>query len=137
MIYETVFRRSKDSATLNRMKLPSLRSFIIGALLLMVIDIPWLYINQTWAGSMIQTIQGSKITLRYFPALLVYLFMSYLLTFPTSYNEAFLMGACVYGVYDATNYATIKDYDPIFAVADTTWGGILLSSAWWIQKKYL
>ena len=119
------------------MKLPTLQSFVVGAVLLALIDLPWLLFIQNWASDVIQKIQGSRPSLRYFPAALVYLFMSYILTFPTSYAEAFLLGSCVYGVYDATTYATLKNYDPVLAIADTTWGGVLLSTAWFIKKKYL
>ena len=115
----------------------TLKSIVLGSILLLIIDSPWLYVNQKWAGSMIQKIQGSPISIRIFPSILVYVFMAYLLTIPKSYGEAFLMGAAVYGVYDATNYATIKNYSPTFAIADTTWGGILMSTAWWVKEKYL
>jgi uncharacterized membrane protein len=119
------------------MKLPTLKSFVVGAVLLALIDLPWLLFIQNWGSDVILKIQGSRPALRYFPAALVYFFMSYILTFPTSYAEAFLLGSCVYGVYDATTYATLKGYDPVLAMADTTWGGVLLSTAWFIQKKYL
>jgi len=115
----------------------TLQAILVGMVLLVIIDTPWLLINQTWAGGMIRSIQGSSMSIRAVPAILVYLFMAYLLLIPKTYAEAFIMGACVYGVYDATNYATLKDYSPLFAVADTTWGGVLLSTAWWIRKKYM
>jgi len=114
----------------------TLKSIVIGAVLLMLIDLPWLYINQSWASKMIRGIQGSAMKVRFLPAILVYVFMAYILLIPKSYGEAFLMGAAVYGVYDATNYATLDKYCPVFAVADTLWGGVLLSSAWWVRKNY-
>jgi uncharacterized membrane protein len=115
----------------------TLQALLVGIVLLIIIDIPWLLINQSWAGGMIKSIQGSAMSIRLGPALLVYLFMSYLLLIPESYGEAFIMGACIYGVYDATNYATLKAYSAAFAIADTTWGGVLMSTAWWIRKNYL
>ena len=42
--------------------------------------------------------------------------------------EAFIFGLVTYGVYDATNYATLKRWDPYLAMIDTLWGGILMSS---------
>jgi len=68
---------------------------------------------------------------------MVYLLLAYLLTVPRTVEEAFLLGAATYGVYDATNYATLKNYSPVFAVADTLWGGILLSTAWIIRRKWV
>ena len=74
---------------------------------------------------------------RLIPALITYILLAYLLHIPKNIVEAFLLGVATYGVYDATNYATLKNYSPIFAVADTLWGGILMSMAWWIRNRYL
>ena len=115
----------------------SLSSMLISAVLLLVLDIPWLYVNQNVAGSMIRAIQGSAIELRIIPSIITYLLLAYLLTIPRSAKEAFFLGVATYGVYDATNYATLKNYSPTFAVADTLWGGILLSTAWIIRRKYM
>jgi uncharacterized membrane protein len=115
----------------------TLSSLVVSAVLLLVLDIPWLYVNRNTADSMIRAIQGSAIKLRIIPSIIVYLLIAYLLTIPRTVKEAFLLGVATYGVYDATNYATFKNYNPVFAVADTLWGGILLSTAWIIRKKYI
>jgi len=112
-------------------------SILVSAVLIFVLDIPWLYINQEWAGSMIRSIQGSAMKVRIVPALITYVFLAYLVHIPKSMAEAFLLGVAVYGVYDATNYATLTKYSPTFAVADTLWGGLLMSAAWWIRGRYL
>jgi uncharacterized membrane protein len=112
-------------------------SMLVSAVLILVLDIPWLYINQGWAGPMIRSIQGSPMKVRIAPALITYVFLAYLVHIPKSIREAFLLGVAVYGVYDATNYATLTKYSPTFAVADTLWGGALMSAAWWIRERYL
>jgi uncharacterized membrane protein len=112
-------------------------SMLVAAVLILLLDIPWLYINQSWAGTMIRSIQGSPMKIRYVPALITYVLLAYLLHIPRTVGEAFLLGVATYGVYDATNYATLTKYSPTFAVADTLWGGVLLSAAWWIRNRYL
>ena len=112
-------------------------SMLVAAVLIFLLDIPWLYINQSWAGTMIRSIQGSPMKIRYVPALITYVLLAYLLHIPRTVGEAFLLGVATYGVYDATNYATLTKYSPTFAVADTLWGGVLLSAAWWIRNRYL
>ena len=112
-------------------------SMIVSAVLILALDIPWLYVNQGWAGPMIRSIQGSPMKVRMVPALITYVFLAYLLHIPKSLSEAFLLGVAVYGVYDATNYATLTKYSPTFAIADTLWGGALMSAAWWIHERYL
>ena len=40
-------------------------------------------------------------------------------------KEAFILGFLTYGIFDFTNMALFEKYDPIVAVLDTVWGGIL------------
>jgi uncharacterized membrane protein len=104
--------------------------------LIILIDIPWLFLVGPVAQQMIFNIQGSKLVLRVLPALLVYVFLAYLLTIPGSALEAFILGASVYGVYDFTNYSTIKNYTAQFAIIDTTWGGTLMTIAYLVKEKW-
>jgi len=94
-------------------------------LIIIAIDLPWLYFGSSMSGPMIKAIQGSDISLRWIPALLVYVAVAYLVHLPKTNMEAFLLGLCVYGVYDGTNYASLKDYTLTFAILDTLWGGTL------------
>jgi len=104
--------------------------------LIILIDTPWLLLTRPLAERMILDIQGSKIVLRILPAILVYVFLAYLHTIPKSPLEAFMLGASVYGVYDFTNYSTIKNYSLQFALLDTTWGGILMTIVYFIGNKW-
>ena len=77
-----------------------------------------------------QQIQKSPLKVRYGSAILCYLFLTILLyTFiilpKRPIQDAFLLGICVYGIYDTTTYALLKDYPLSLAVMDTLWGGIL------------
>ena len=38
------------------------------------------------------------------------------------YFKAVILGLVMFGVYDFTNYATIKDYDPKIFSIDIAWG---------------
>ena len=95
------------------------------AILIFLIDIPWLYTVSGWSGDMIRDIQGSALQMKIWPAVVVYLALAYLATIPRSHLEAFLMGSSIYAVYDFTNLATLKNYQLPFAIADSLWGGIL------------
>jgi uncharacterized membrane protein len=90
-----------------------------------LIDIPWLLLIQNSSDRVIRAVQGSPLELRPLPGAIVYLLLGYLVQIPKTGLEAVLMGIAVYGVYDGTNYATLKRYDPEFAVMDTLWGGVL------------
>jgi uncharacterized membrane protein len=51
--------------------------------------------------------------------------------------EAFLLGLAVYAVYDFTNYAMLKKWDPMLACADTLWGGVLYATTAFITYSVM
>ena len=104
--------------------------------LILIIDLPWLILTSKSSQSMIRSIQKSDLQLRIVPALIVYVALAYLATLPKNTNEAFLLGLCTYAVYDFTNYATLKNYSPRFAILDSIWGGILFVIVHSIIKLY-
>jgi len=42
-------------------------------------------------------------------------------------SKAFIIGVCVYGIYNLTNYSTIGKWDFNMIFRDSIWGGILFS----------
>jgi uncharacterized membrane protein len=96
-------------------------------LLLILVDLPWLFLIGDTAQRLIFRIQGSDLKLRYIPALVVYLALAYLVTKTESPMEAFKVGVATYAVYDFTNLAMLKNYTLSFAVMDSIWGGILMA----------
>lgn len=109
---------------------------ILLAVLIVLVDIPWLWGSSGWSGQMVRNIQGSAIEFNYIAALVVYLALGYLATIPQSYQEAFLIGFSTYAVYDFTNLAILKNYDLKFAMADTLWGGILMTIVFGLRKAF-
>jgi uncharacterized membrane protein len=105
----------------------TLTTVLVLAVLILMVDIPWLYTSSAWAGEMVRAIQGSALSMKVVPAIIVYLALGYLATISASATDAFALGVSVYAVYDFTNLAILKNYDPLFAIADTLWGGILFT----------
>lgn len=108
---------------------------LLRALLIFLIDIPWLYFTSKMAGEMFRKIQGHEITLKVVPSVIVYLVLAYLVTLPKSVEEAFFLGLAVYAVYDFTNLATLTKYTTSFAVLDSLWGGTLFVLAFYAINK--
>ena len=104
--------------------------------IIIVVDLPWLILGSKTSKSMILSIQGSELTLRWLPALVVYFALAYLAQLPTNNLEAFLLGLCVYAVYDFTNYATLKNYSFNFAIIDSLWGGVLFLIVFNVLKYF-
>jgi uncharacterized membrane protein len=95
------------------------------AAVIFLVDIFWLLTGGIFARKMTERIQGSPIQMRYASAIIVYIFLAYMLLQTKSAKEAFIYGVAIYGVYDFTNHALLENYDWKFAIADTLWGGVL------------
>jgi uncharacterized membrane protein len=99
-----------------------------------------IYINffiKTPFNKMIKNIQGSSIDINIYSAGLCYLVLFYsFYHFILKKNfksknerikEAFILGFCIYAVYDLTNHATIKNWSNYVVIIDSIWGGILFA----------
>lgn len=58
---------------------------------------------------------------------------------PTAFLQGSLLGASMYGVYDFTNYATLKNYSLEMTLADWAWGtfacGFAAAGTAWFYKS--
>ena len=112
------------------------RKFIVAAVLLLVVDIPWLTTMSSVNTSTISEIQcGKKPYYRLSAALPVYIALAYLVLQVKDTTNAFLTGLCVYAVYDFTVYVAFEKYPLWLACADALWGGVLFAIVFNILKK--
>ncbi len=101
--------------------------------LLFVLDTLWiqLFLLKPFSN-MIQNVQGAPMEIKPFRIGLAYIVLFLLILFTIDKvktpQEAFVLGLLVYGVYDSTNYATLKNWDLGVAIKDTLWGGVLFST---------
>ena len=85
------------------------------------------YFNKVFSG-----IQKSPLKINFIGAALCYIFLVFTLYYfilskKKSILDAFILGICIYGIYDTTNYATFKDWPIYMVIIDILWGGILFS----------
>ena len=110
-------------------------------LLICLFDAVWLTLRFSAHSDLFQKIQKGPLTIRWFPALLVYVLIAFALYYfvfelgkeeSRDVNKAFGIGAALgfsmYGLYDLTNYATLADYTLAMTVIDITWGTVLCGS---------
>lgn len=109
---------------------------VVNAILLALLDIPWLTVTQGFVKNMIADIQAAPLRLKIAPAIVVYLAMGYLATLPKTALDAFLLGLATYAVYDGTNLATLAKYDWRFAIADSLWGGVLFLMLFFVKQHF-
>lgn len=107
-----------------------MNELVLILLIMLVLDGIYISIIRGQFENMIIAIQRVVMTVKYLPAAFVYILMvTGLYYFIVSKNksvlDAFLLGVLVYGVYDMTNYATIKKWSLKIALMDMLWGGVL------------
>lgn len=102
------------------------------AILSAILDLPWLYIQGPRFQDLVRDIQADRsMNVRLWGAIPVYLALGYLVSQIHSAPRAFLAGMCTYAVYDFTQIVTFDKYPVWFALADSLWGGLLMSLVWW------
>lgn len=117
----------------------NIKNFIKIFVILILIDLFWL---KFFAGPkykvMIRDIQGSEMKPKLFPGLIVYVLMTLLLLlFGSTDIRNFILGLCVFGVYDMTNLTLLNKFDTVYAIADMIWGGVLFTLTYRINKSIL
>ena len=107
-------------------------SFLLTAILLVVIDSIYLNLVKDYFGAQIKSVQGSPMTVNFTSAAVCYVFLVcglyYFIVKPRrSIQDAFLLGLVIYGVYETTNFALLKNWYLETVVMDTLWGGVLFA----------
>jgi uncharacterized membrane protein len=114
---------------------------LVSAILFISIDAIYLNIMKKYFEKQIQSVQGSAIQMNFLGAAICYVFLivgiNYFIIKPNkSVNEAFLLGLVIYGVYETTNYALLKNWSILTVFIDTLWGGILFALTTYIIKIF-
>ena len=109
--------------------------YLLVALIVFLVDLPWLILGSNGSKALIKDIQGRELKVKYLPSLVVYLALAYLAMLPTNAYDAFYLGIATYAVYDFTNLATLTNYTLQFAIMDSIWGGTLFAIVFTILQK--
>ena len=113
---------------------------VLPGVILLVLDAIFLFTMSNVFTSQIQSVQGSTLQFRALGAVICYALLIYglyyfILRTHRPIWEAFLLGFIIYGIYETTNYATLKKWKLMTMIIDTTWGGILLALTTYITYK--
>ncbi len=106
-------------------------SIFISSILLVIIDSVYLsMIGKPLFEKTVAAIQRSKLVVSMPPAIFTYILMAIILNYfiisaSKPAFDAFILGFCVYGIFDFTNLAIFKNYTLKTAIMDTLWGAIL------------
>lgn len=118
------------------MKVNANGRFLLVALALFILDLPWLTLIGGDYSAAIKKIQGGdEVRMRPIAGLVVYPALAFLALRTTSLKDAFLTGAAVYAVYDFTVLAVFKDYPLWLSLADVAWGGTLFTAIYYLRER--
>ncbi len=99
-----------------------LSAVLIAALVLLIIDIPWLaFTKYVVRDPFYESARGGRL----WAAVLVYLAMAYLLLLQPNAIQAAKVGLATYAVYDFTNMALFGSLGLLTGFSDVLWGGTL------------
>jgi len=114
-------------------------SFLFSAIVFIILDSIYLNLMTGYFNKQIQSVQNSPIKINFVATIICYVFLitglNYFIIGPNkSVSDAFLLGLVIYGVYETTNLALLKNWSTLTAVVDTLWGGVLFALTTWIVK---
>jgi len=114
---------------------------LVSAIVLVCLDMAYLKTFGNYFSKQVSQVQGSKMQVNYLAAIICYIFLiiglNYFIIKPRrSVNDAFLLGIVVYGVYETTNWAILKNWSAVSVVIDTLWGGTLFALTTFIVNGF-
>ena len=110
---------------------------LVSAIVLITIDFVYLNVMKGYFDNQIKMVQGSPIKMNFLGAALCYIFLiigiNYFIIKPRkSVSDAFLLGIIIYGVYETTSYALLKNWSIFTVMIDTLWGGLLFAATTYV-----
>lgn len=116
-------------------------SFVYIGIIMAILDYIYLSNISNFFKYSIYEIQNSELNIRFTPVILCYLLLifsvqHFIISKKGNLLDAFLLGVCIYGVFEFTNYATISKWPLKLVIIDTLWGGILFSLTTFIYVKF-
>ena len=107
-------------------------SLLISAIIFVSLDYIYLSTIKNYFLNQIKKVQGSPVSVNFLAIVICYIFLiigiNYFIIKPKrSVQDAFLLGLVIYGVYETTNWALLKNWSVITVIIDTLCGGTLFA----------
>ena len=114
--------------------------YLLSAIIFVILDGFYLNFIKGYFYNQISKVQGSPATLRWISTAITYVFLIFILEYfiitkKENYKTAFLLGFCIYAVYEFTNYSIFKNWTLMTVFMDTVWGGILFGLTTYLTSK--
>ncbi len=111
-----------------------LKDILVITFTFLLLDAIYFTINSKFLRNTIQSVQHSTLKVNYIGVVLTYAIMValeyyFIIAGNLKAIDAFFLGIGIYGIYELTNYATLRNWPLSLVIIDTLWGGILFASA--------
>jgi uncharacterized membrane protein len=108
------------------------KDFVITSVILLLLDVIFLYSNGQMFKNQIIKVQHSTFVMDYSGAAFAYVLLIFgLYWFIIKENrgllDAFILGVVIYGTYEGTTKALLKNWEYKTMAIDTLWGGTLMA----------
>ena len=120
----------------------NLKDFIIIGLIVLVLDfIAFKLFITAHFSKLIKQVKHSDMSVNYFGAGFAYLFITltiyiFIIKGNLSLLHAGLLGFFIYGIYETTNFAILKDWTILTILIDSIWGGILFFTTTFLFRNF-
>lgn len=113
------------------------KELLIAAPILLALDFVYLTTNRAFFERQIISVQKFAMKIKMIGVIVCYIFILFGLYYFILKNhrrplDAFILGLVIYGIYETTSYATLKNWKIEMVVLDTLWGGILFYLTTWL-----
>jgi uncharacterized membrane protein len=120
----------------------ALKTIAVSTPILLALDFFFIYLIMNNYGKMIANVQGSPMRFNIYGGIICYILIIaslyyFILKDRRSVKDAFLLGFFVYGILETTNYAILTNWNPIIALFDTVWGGVLYAGTAYLTYYFL
>ena len=119
----------------------TLIKYLIILTLIILLDFCYLYLIQKTMLNVIKTIQKEPLKVNWIYLILCYLVLSFIIYYfvikeRRSILYSFILGFCIYAIYETSNMAIFKNWNQNIVFIDTLCGGLLFSLVNFIYNIY-
>lgn len=117
-----------------------MNKIIVPALIMLFLDFIYLSITTNFYKNLIENIQKEKFKIKLIPTIFCYIFLVFSLYYfilkdKRKVFDAFILGLCIYAVFELTNFAIFNKWNIQAVFLDTIWGGILFALTTYLTYK--
>lgn len=117
-----------------------MNKIIVSGLIMLFLDFIYLSTTTNFYKNLIENIQKEKFKIKLIPTIFCYIFLVFSLYYfilkdKRKLFDAFILGVCIYAVFELTNFAIFNKWNIQAVFLDTIWGGILFSLTTYLTYK--